>query len=161
MKKNNDKVKPLLRIRYGASLVSVGRSHIDGEGLFALCVFKPDEIICISNGYIVDSKIINLKEIESRISYQLDTNHHFVPTEIVGTKINGLATVNHSCRPNAYVKFDDQRKSLELKALRSISKDEEITCDYCTTEVELTHPFLCRCGMENCYGLIRGKRYLR
>lgn len=145
--------------RSGALSVSIRLSPIDGEGLFALCTFKLGDSICRSKGYIVDSRTRCLQPWESRISYQLGTNYHFVPTTIVGATINGLAKVNHGCDPNSYVQFDPQSRFLVLKALRNISEGEEITCDYCATETELAHPFLCRCGTDRCRRFIRGARF--
>ena len=144
----------------GMLCVVVRPSPIHGEGLFALCTFKPGDTICRSEGYIVNSTTRCLEPWESRISYEVSANHHFVPTGIAGEgAINALAKVNHGCDPNSYVQFDHQSGFLALKALRNISADEEITCDYCATETELAHPFFCRCGMDNCRGFIRGARF--
>ena len=32
--------------------------------------------------------------------------------------------------------------------------------NYCATEEELAEPFKCKCGSSDCYGLIRGFRFL-
>lgn len=136
--------------------VSIRPSPIDGEGLFATCTFRLGDTICRSKGYIVDSRNRYLEPWESRISYQLNENLHFVPTSIVAARLNGLAKVNHSCNPNSYVQFNPRNRYLVLRALRNISEGEEITCDYCATETELAHPFLCRCGENVCRRFIRG-----
>lgn len=138
------------------------RSHIHGEGLFALRTFKRGDTISMSEGYVVNSRGRRLEPWESRISYQLKltVNHNFVPTGIVGdATMNALAKVNHGCDPNSYVQFDQESKLLMLKALRKIGKGVEITCDYCATETELAHAFYCHCGMTNCRGFIRGARF--
>ncbi|KAK6864758.1 hypothetical protein PG990_005805 [Apiospora arundinis] len=49
----------------------------------------------------------------------------------------GLAMVNHSCTPNAYVQFIG-RKAL-LKAYRPIEKDEEVTISYIACELHRSH----------------------
>jgi hypothetical protein len=68
----------------------------------------------------------------------------------------GMVCMNHSCDPNGYIRFDD----LTYCALRDVSAGEELTFNYCTTEYELAQPFQCACGSPNCYGLVRGARFL-
>lgn len=143
----------------GSLLVSIYPSPIDEEGLFATCTFQLGDSICRSKGYIVNLSNKHLEPWESRISYQLSENLHFVPTCIVDATVNGLAKVNHSCNPNSYVQFDPQNSYLVLRALRDISRGEEITCDYCATETKLAHPFFCRCGKVICRQFIRGARF--
>jgi len=61
--------------------------------------------------------------------------------------------LNHSCDPNAAL------VGLRLMAFRPISRWEEITFDYNTTEYEISTPFSCQCG--KCGGsLIRGFKFL-
>ena len=156
---NKGRTRPERRQRSGTPSLLICPSTIDGEGLFPLRTFKHDDTICRSEGYIVNSRTRRLEPWESRISYQLNANRHFVPTLIVGATINGLAKVNHECDPNSYVQFERQSRFLVLKALRNISAGKEITCDYCATETELAHPFFCRCGTDNCRGFIRGARF--
>lgn len=64
--------------------------------------------------------------------------------------------INHSCEPNARVCVE----SRTLKALRPIAAGEEITYNYCSTEFEMSDPFICRCESEACYGEVKGFRYL-
>jgi hypothetical protein len=64
--------------------------------------------------------------------------------------------INHSCSPNGYINFED----LTYKALRDIKPGEELTVNYLTHELELANPFKCLCGSKNCYGNIRGFRFL-
>ena len=141
--------------------ISIYPSPINGDGLFALSAFKSGETICRSEGYIIDLTTRSLETWESRISYQLSANHHFVPTGTVVAKINALANLNHSCIPNAYVQFSPRNGFLVLKASKRISGNEEITCDYYVTETELAHPFPCQCGMDNCRGFMRGQLDLK
>ena len=65
---------------------------------------------------------------------------------------SGWAPQNHSCQPNtAY-------EGLNIIALRSIAKGEELTLDYASfLDEENMEPFECRCGAPNCRGLITGK----
>lgn len=64
--------------------------------------------------------------------------------------------LNHSCNPNGYIDFDD----ITYRASRNIKKGEELTFNYLTTEFELANKFQCQCGEKNCYGFVRGFRYL-
>ncbi|MBI1343651.1 MAG: SET domain-containing protein-lysine N-methyltransferase [Terrimonas sp.] len=60
------------------------------------------------------------------------------------------APQNHSCAPNTY--FD----GLNVVAAREIEKNEELTLDYATVLDRTAEPFECRCGSENCRGIIKG-----
>lgn len=64
--------------------------------------------------------------------------------------------VNHSCEPNGYVNAAEY----SFCALTNISKGEEITFNYLTTEYELAAPFLCECRSAKCFGFIRGHKFL-
>lgn len=64
--------------------------------------------------------------------------------------------MNHSCKPNAYLKFP----GLELVALADIQAGEEIFYNYLSTELQLISPFECNCGTPECYKNIRGYKYL-
>ena len=45
---------------------------------------------------------------------------------------------------------------LNVVALRNISKGEELTLNYASFLDENMEPFNCRCGAENCCGLVTG-----
>jgi hypothetical protein len=69
--------------------------------------------------------------------------------------------LNHSCSPNC--KIDWNR--LDLVAIHDIAVGEEITVNYCCFEYDLFYAdmdcrFNCVCGESNCYGYVRGFRYL-
>jgi len=63
---------------------------------------------------------------------------------------NELRHINHSCDPNTYMRR--AYKKVEFYTLRSISKGEELTCDYGETHHDGKLP--CRCGAVNCRGFI-------
>ena len=50
--------------------------------------------------------------------------------------------------------------ALALRALVDIPEGAELTYNYLTTEWELAAPFTCACAAHNCYGEIKGFRYL-
>jgi len=62
----------------------------------------------------------------------------------------GWAPQNHSCDPNtAY-------RGLNVIALKSIAKGEELTLDYASFLDENMEPFKCQCGSSCCRGYIVG-----
>lgn len=70
------------------------------------------------------------------------------PDLYVDTRPPGRFT-NHSCQPNAGIRADRL-----LVALRDIGAGEEIQFDYSTTMSENHWTMMCRCGRENCRGVI-------
>lgn len=63
---------------------------------------------------------------------------------------NLLRLLNHSCRPNAYLRIINSR--VEVYAKREIVAGEEITVDY--GETPHSGGMRCRCGHPKCRGLI-------
>ena len=67
--------------------------------------------------------------------------------------------INHSCSPNT--KLDVVKRW--FVAIKDISKNEEITFNYLTTEWDMKRwgtDFKCICGSRNCFGHIKGFKYL-
>jgi SET domain/D-ala D-ala ligase C-terminus len=62
----------------------------------------------------------------------------------------GWAPQNHSCQPNTA--YD----GLNVKALRNIAKNEELTLDYASFLDEHMEPFECHCGAPNCRKHVTG-----
>jgi len=119
------------------------RLRTDGQrGLFAIQDVKAGDILVTYDGPIIDCP--------TRYSIQIDEDKHIEGTE------ESNAFLNHSCSPNAYVDWN----GVCLRALRDIMAGEEVTCNYLTTDWELHEKFVCRCGAPNCYGAIRGLKYL-
>jgi hypothetical protein len=63
-----------------------------------------------------------------------------------------LQYINHSCSPNSFFDTD----SFQLVALQDIVENDEFTFFYPSTEWNMSEPFVCLCGEENCIGTIRG-----
>ena len=63
---------------------------------------------------------------------------------------NQLRYINHSCMPNTYMRTINNH--VEFYALRRITKNEELTCNYGLTHHEGT--LACRCGAKGCKGFI-------
>jgi SET domain-containing protein len=75
-----------------------------------------------------------------------------------GVKWNLGGAANHSCRPNARSVKSHGR--IRLRALRLISKGEEITYDY-GFDWRAGDEVACRCGQPACAGLIVAERSRR
>lgn len=60
------------------------------------------------------------------------------------------APQNHSCDPNTAF------NGLNVLAIKSIKKNEELTLDYAKFLDENMEPFKCQCGSDKCRGLIMG-----
>jgi SET domain-containing protein len=112
------------------------------RGLFVLRDVRKDEILIAYDGPIIDHP--------TRYSIQIDESLH-----IDGTP-DSNSYLNHSCSPNTYVDW----KGVFLRALRDIDAGEELTCNYLTADWELHEKFVCTCGTPNCYGELKGFKYL-
>ncbi|MFE0808843.1 SET domain-containing protein-lysine N-methyltransferase [Streptomyces sp. NPDC058848] len=73
-----------------------------------------------------------------------------------GRHIDGpqVRYLNHSCAPNVYV--DTER--MDVRALRPIAAEEELTFFYPATEWEMVAPFDCLCAAAGCLGTVAGAR---
>ena len=60
--------------------------------------------------------------------------------------------VNHSCAPNAGLRFGDG--GVFLLAIRDIAPGEEIAWDYSTTLTDRSWQMVCACGADDCRGVI-------
>lgn len=67
-----------------------------------------------------------------------------------------LQYINHSCDPNVF--FDTTK--FEVRALKDIQAQEELTFFYPSTEWEMSQPFECYCGSGRCLGNIEGARFI-
>jgi len=121
--------------------------HVDGQyRLVATKDFKIDEYILRLRGKIIDAP--------TQFSVQIGPEQHmevpaFVHQEQPLDRYR-WRFLNHSCEPNA--KFENRN----LRAVRPIKATEQITFDYNTTEYDLSTPFDCHCGSDNCCGVVRG-----
>ncbi len=115
----------------------------DGQqGLFAKRDIAEGAVLLAYDGRVLDHF--------TRLSIQIDDNRHIEGTD------ESNSFLNHSCDANAYVDWN----ALCLRANRNISRGEEITCNYFTTDYELHETFLCTCGSPECKSEIKGFWYL-
>jgi hypothetical protein len=69
--------------------------------------------------------------------------------------------LNHSCNPNCFIAWS----KVCLIASQDIKAGEELTYNYNTSEYDLLEDnndfsFMCKCGCENCVGIVKGFKYL-
>lgn len=64
--------------------------------------------------------------------------------------------INHSCEPNVFF----NTTTFNLEAIKDISKGEEFTFFYPSTEWKMDQPFICACGASQCLKQIQGAYYL-
>jgi hypothetical protein len=86
-------------------------------------------------------------------SIQIDETRHLGQGGLIDDEMN------HACVANAYIDFSNL-KHIRIRAARAISRDEEVTINYCATEDILAEPFECDCGSTLCYGRVKGFRFL-
>ncbi len=111
-----------------------------GKGTFAARDFKKEEVIFPLEGVKVDKA--------TKYTIQTDINEHIIP--------DFGKYLNHSCNPNCYLDY----KEFVFRAIKDIKENEELQFNYNTTEYDMANPFECNCKSENCYGTIKGYKYL-
>lgn len=115
------------------------RNTTGGVCLFAKETIKKTEVISFGNGSMIDKPLI--------YSYQINENIHLV----------GPGGLDHNCQnPNCRI----ESRTNNFVAIRNIEKDEFLTFNYLTTELDMNNAFLCNCGEERCFKNIRGFKYL-
>ena len=139
-------------------IFEIRQSSIQGRGIFALAKIPQGAIICSFQG-----ERLTIPELQQK--YESGNERIDDPFQVDDDSYLHLAEpyvfFNHSCTPDAGVKG-----SGTLFALRDISKGEEITYDYSTTEwtddeawgINWTDLWKipCNCKSKNCRKEIRG-----
>jgi hypothetical protein len=123
-------------------------SKIDGKGAFALQSIPARKKIGNLGG-----EIISLREARKRAAQTKRVAMvEFGDGRALDASVspNELRYVNHSCRPNTYMRVCYSR--VEFYSLRMISKGEELTCNYGETHHD--GKLKCRCGAEGCKGFL-------
>ncbi|MEP7320456.1 MAG: SET domain-containing methyltransferase [Saprospiraceae bacterium] len=63
-----------------------------------------------------------------------------------------LASINHGCDPNVFFDVDHG----VLRCVKDITKGDQLTYFYPSTEWQMIQPFDCTCGSSKCLGYIQG-----
>ena len=103
--------------------------------------YKKGQVIC----EIPSDNVVNKA---TRFTVQIGRNEH--------TDVGKLAALNHSCDPNVIL----DTENMLMVALRDVSKGEELSFFYPSTEWEMDAPFICLCGASNCIHVVAGARFL-
>ena len=130
-------------------------SALSGYGIYATIDIEPNEFIfkgeempqrIVTRRHVDNNWNKKEKEVFSKYAYPLSKEIFL----LWDNDPSGWAPQNHSCNPNtAY-------EGLNVKALRSIKKGEELTLDYASFLDEKMETFQCSCGTAACRGLVAG-----
>jgi hypothetical protein len=125
----------------------IGETHL-GQAVFAAAPFAQGETICRVAG-----RRYARERVPAQLSGRADRYVQVAPGEYLGPSGSLDDLVNHSCAPNAGLRFADGR--VELVAIRPIAAGEEIAWDYSTSlAADDGWQMACRCGAPECRGTI-------
>ena len=113
-----------------------------GEALYADKDFKIGDVVLILEG--------ELTEHPTRHSIELSEKEHITDKDVG-------RCLNHSCDPNTVI----DKATKTVRAIKPITKGDELTFDYNANETEMATPFKCECGATGatkCQGFIGGRR---
>jgi len=134
------------RYRPSNNLFKVGDNHL-GKAVYAAAPFAEGDVLIEFTGrrFRAD-QIPSLMRGSSDRFVQVTPDHYMGPSG----RIDDL--VNHSCDPNAGLRFTD--RGVFLVAVRAIEAGEEIAWDYSTTLRESNWHMICQCRSEGCRRVI-------
>ncbi len=124
-----------------------------GKGVIAQKSFPTGALLVPFTGpRFHQSEIVGDKQGERDRLMQIDKDQYLGPS-------GGLDDlINHSCDPNAGLKFLDD--TIQLVALRDIQPGEEISWDYSTTLRDSNFYLNCTCNAPTCRGVISNFSFL-
>ncbi|XP_063317745.1 histone-lysine N-methyltransferase 2C-like isoform X4 [Pelmatolapia mariae] len=134
--------------------VYLGRSRIQGLGLFAARDIEKQTMVIEYNGTILRNEVAIRKEKIYRsknravFMFRIDSEH------VVDATLNGgiARYINHSCAPNcvAEVVTFERGYKIIISCIRRIEKGEELCFNYQFDSVEGQHKIACHCGAPEC-----------
>lgn len=98
----------------------------------------------------------------TKYTFQVEKNGHLDPQDEEGKPSFGHFT-NHSCDPSAFIKIicHNGDGEIDVIARRKIKPGGEVTVDYAAMEYDpVAKGIICRCGSDNCRGIITGYKDL-
>ena len=135
-----------------ADSVEVKPSRVEGLGLFAKRAFDPGD--CIRHVNVV-------REITDAAPLRPEAAERFDHCDYVDGKVLLIGFpdrhLNHSCDPNAYVRYD--AGDSYIIARRPVEVGEEITSDY-NINISGGTAWTCHCGATRCLGTVMGDFFL-
>lgn len=118
--------------------ISVRKSEIHGKGVFANRDFKKGELILKWKPKVLK------KEDLKKISKKEEQYIFHAGGDVYFLKQTPERFVNHSCKPNMYVKDHCEY------AKRDIKSGEELTTNYFESGDKDENEFVCKCGDKKC-----------
>lgn len=133
-------------------LVRVGRSGIDGEGLFAEAPITRGEVVSRFGGRLVtDAELRDLLTEAAATGTYVDTLSLLTDENLVLPAGAPQHAGNHGCDPNTW--WVDP---CLVAARRDLDAGEELTLDYATITDDPEFAMDCSCGSESCRGRVTG-----
>ncbi len=134
------------RTRPAANLFRVHETHL-GKAVFAAAAFaEGDTLIQFTGRRFRADQVPSLMRGRGDRFVQVTPDHYMGPSG----RIDDL--INHSCAPNAGLRFTET--GVFLVAVRAIPQGEEICWDYSTTLKESNWHMICQCRAPTCRRVI-------
>jgi hypothetical protein len=130
-----------------AARLRVARSLPAGKAVFAASGFAEGDVLIEFTG-----RRFRADQIPSLMRGRGDRFVQVTPDHYMGPSGRIDDLVNHSCAPNAGLRFTDD--GVFLVAVRAIEPGEEIAWDYSTTLRESNWHMICQCRSETCRRVI-------
>lgn len=134
------------RYRPSNNLFKVGENHL-GKAVFAASAFAEGDVLIEFTG-----RRFRADQIPSLMRGRGDRFVQVTPDHYMGPSGRIDDLVNHSCDPNAGLRFTED--GVFLVAVRAIQPGEEIAWDYSTTLRESNWHMICQCRAEGCRRVI-------
>ncbi|WP_432562391.1 SET domain-containing protein [Kineococcus sp. SYSU DK003] len=131
----------------------VGRSPIEGHGLFAVAPIPHGTVISRFGGRLVtDAELRQLFAEASTAGVYVDTLSIDADLNLVLPADVPHHAGNHSCEPNTW-----WADPCTVIARHDIGRGEELTLDYATITDDPDFAMLCRCRSASCRGHVTGR----
>ena len=115
----------------------------DGKRRFSLRPRNPDQLF-------LNAICIGQEDLEPMVGLRIENPKIKANVWLDPSPTSPLRFLNHSCEPN----IKRTRDALTFVAMRDLSPNEQLTCDYSTVEVNPDWQMECKCGSAHCRGLI-------
>lgn len=135
-----------------------GGNSINGKKVVATQDLKRWEVVCYVCGKIYNEHDDEYEPADGEmngcpIKGLYAFKHHQGRNMSIDPRNHFSRFINHSCNPSCYIKWNDKKQILEIRAKRTLKKDDEITINYSRGWFEC-HDIKCQCGSEGCWGYI-------
>ncbi len=111
--------------------------------------------MAIKGGYILDRGTLSAVEKALGPAEIQISEYAWIGPVTKEERAGAMLYLNHSCDPNVGI-----QGQIVFVAMRDIEAGEELTHDWATTDDE-DYEMRCKCGAENCRGVITGRDWRR